>query len=120
MNCGQSIIAACDGTTWNFIKAADGTAYTDAQIKRQFELFVNKVVAMGTYFISYALAQGTSGMSVNMIKAMNALRCAFTAGFSNFWSLLAAAFFAARQFDLLLNSKPRSMSTTHTSALANR
>jgi|ERR1719424_1068922 len=98
MNCGQSIIAACDGTTWNFIKAADGTAYTDAQIKRQFELFVNKVVAMGTYFISYALAQGTSGMSVNMIKAMNALRCAFTAGFSNFWYLLAAAFFAARQF----------------------
>jgi hypothetical protein len=28
------------------------------------------------------------------------MRCAFTSGFSNFWYLGAAAFFAARQFGL--------------------
>jgi hypothetical protein len=39
-------------------------------------------------------------MSVNMVKAANAMRCAVTSGFSNVWYLLASGYFAARQFGL--------------------
>lgn len=56
MQCGSEINANCVGTTWNFVTAPNGEAYTDTDIKYQFQLFVNKIVAMGTYFISYLMA----------------------------------------------------------------
>jgi hypothetical protein len=41
---------------------------------------------------------GTSSLSVNLVKGVNALRCAFLNGFIQVYLLVAAAFYAARQF----------------------
>lgn len=56
LDCGSNIISSCVGTTWNFITAPNGEAYTDTDIKYQFQKFVNKIVAIGTYFLSYIMA----------------------------------------------------------------
>ena len=48
--------------------------------------------------ITVALSSGTSGMSTNVVKGINALRCAFLNGFIQTYLLVAAAYYAARQF----------------------
>ena len=48
--------------------------------------------------ITMTLAAGTEGMSPNMVKGINALRCAFLNGFIQTYLLVAAAYYAARQF----------------------
>ena len=48
--------------------------------------------------ITMTLAAGTDGMSENMVKGINALRCAFLNGFIQVYLLVAAAYYAARQF----------------------
>lgn len=40
----------------------------------------------------------SSSLSKNMVKALNALRCAALNGGVNVYNLVAAAYFAARQF----------------------
>ena len=39
-----------------------------------------------------------SDLSQNMIKGINALRCVFTSGFENSWTLLMSGYYLAAQF----------------------
>merc|ERR1711990_275587 len=39
-------------------------------------------------------------MSGNMIRGMNAIRCAFVSGFFNVWMLFASVWFASLEFGL--------------------
>ena len=46
------------------------------------------------------LATSTSGLTINMVKGINALRCAVVNAADNAWNFIAAAWWAAYQFDM--------------------
>jgi|Dee2metaT_5_FD_contig_31_4074194_length_598_multi_3_in_0_out_0_2 hypothetical protein len=65
------------------------------------QLLVDKIVDIGTFIITAVLSSGSSGMSENLQKALNALRCAFLNGFGNSAYLLAAGIYFAAQVQQL-------------------
>ena len=73
----------------------EGTGFT---IEYRANKLVSEIVSIGTFMITMTLSAGTSGMSTNMVLGINALRCAFLNGFIQTYLLVAAAYYAARQF----------------------
>ena len=69
MNCGSDIIHdSCKGA----MITMDETG---------FKIMFGEIVSSATFLISLVLATGSADLSDNMIKALNALRCAFVAGY---------------------------------------
>merc|ERR1719450_570638 len=100
-NCGSTIVGACEGETFPMETQTcyyqDGTAYT-CSIEQASNKFVSEIISIGTFMITVALSSGTSGLSDNIVKGINALRCAFLNGFIQTYLLVAAVYYAARQF----------------------
>lgn len=46
---------------------------------------IAQINSIATFMITVTLASGTAGMSVNMIKGINALRCALMSGLISVW-----------------------------------
>merc|ERR1719213_618434 len=96
-NCGSAVDDACVGTTFQI----DGYVNSNnvaVPIETRCNTLVSEVVSVGTFMITNIAAASASSMTENQIKGVNALRCAFLNGFVNIYQLLAAAFYAARQF----------------------
>jgi len=88
MNCGSDIIhPSCVGAM--IAMNDDG-----------FKIMFGEIVSTATFLISLVLALGAADMGINMVKALNALRCAFVAGYINLWMLLGSAFYFLRFFML--------------------
>merc|ERR1711907_448075 len=91
MQCGSSVSTACEGTT-----VASSTGFTDAS----FQKFVGGAVNVFTSGLNVFLATSTQAFSLNMMKGINALRCAVINAADNAWNFIAAAWWAAYQFDM--------------------
>ena len=52
----------------------------------------------GTALFTIVISAGTSGMSENLVNAMNAMRCAFVSGYINLWKPVAATYYLFRWF----------------------
>ena len=108
MNCGSSISEGCAGATFD-LSRIDGTgelcsvAYesTETQnwciVGRWFDMF-GEIKYVSQFMIVFILMYMTDGLSVNMKRGMNALRCMFSSSGDNFAYGAAALYFAARQF----------------------
>ena len=71
MNCGSDIIhAECVGATIPL----DNTG---------FQIFYGELVSTGTAIFTIAISYGSAGMSENMVRAINAIRCSFVSGWVN-------------------------------------
>merc|ERR1719331_279695 len=91
MQCGQSVSTACTGKS-----VAASTGFTDAS----FQKFVGGAVNVFTSGLNVFLATSTQAFSINMMKGINALRCAVVNAADNAWNFIAAAWWAAYQFDM--------------------
>ena len=85
-NCGTTIIDSCN-------------IEYDWEDENTYKLFVNQVVDTGTLGIKLAVGLMAAQLSENLLKAMNALRCMLLALGNNTWTLIAAGYYAARQFN---------------------
>lgn len=85
VDCGSKISTTCAGLTVPMTIAG-------------FQDLVGEIVSSGTFMIKMALATGGQSMSYNMLRGLNALRCAFVSGFFNSWMMLASVYFAAKEF----------------------
>merc|ERR1719473_1494662 len=65
-----------------------------------WQLFCDEAVSNATFLLTITLEMGTDGMSYNMQMGLNSLRCALLNMGGNTWNLLAAAYFAAKQFGM--------------------
>ena len=59
---------------------------------------VSEIITVLTAVQNLAIVMAADSMTVNMKKGMNAFRCATISGLINIWMLLAAVYYAARQF----------------------
>ena len=59
-------------------------------------VFFGEIVATGTFLLSLVLAIGSDSLSINMVRALNALRCAFVSGYVNLFMLFASAYYFLR------------------------
>ena len=80
--CGSEVIDQCVGVT---------VPYTDSG----FQLFVGEAVSAATGLINIVFQFMSSSMTINMLKGMNAIRCAISSGGITFWYFIAAAWWAA-------------------------
>ena len=86
MNCGSDIIHdSCKGA----MITMDETG---------FKIMFGEIVSSATFLISLVLATGSADLSDNMIKALNALRCAFVAGYVNLWMLYGSFYYFLKFF----------------------
>jgi len=69
---------------------------SDSLIDNEFKAIAGEIVTTGTFLITTFLSSSSQGMSTNLQKGLNALRCAFVSGFVNVWMLMASLYFAAR------------------------
>merc|ERR1711907_362715 len=90
MQCGSSVSTACEGTT-----VAGSTGFTDAS----FQKFIGGAVNVFTSGLNIFLSTSTQAFSLNMVKGINALRCAVVNAGENAWNFIAAAWWAAYQFE---------------------
>merc|ERR1712080_670696 len=87
MNCGtQTYHADCANLSMNWDN--------DLSYIRLVELAVD-MASLGFKIIA---GMGSGGLSNNMKKAMNSLRCAVNAMGNNVWTLIASAYWAAKTF----------------------
>jgi len=97
MDCGSKIVDDCVGVTLlNSGQTWDNM--NDALVEQKFKRLAGEVVTVGQFLITTFLSASSSSMSINMVKGLNALRCAFSSGFINVWMLFGSLYFAARQF----------------------
>ena len=61
-----------------------------------WKLFWGELSSTSTIMFTIALSVSTSDMPINMVKAMNCLRCAFVSGYFNIWLLMGASYYFAR------------------------
>ena len=87
MNCGSAIADECVDTY---------VPYTDAG----FQKFVGDAVSAATGAINIGLSMMANEMSENMIKGLNAGRCAIVSGGYSFWYFLASAWWALYAFEM--------------------
>ena len=85
LNCGQSVSDACKSARIPMTEAG-------------FQRFVGEIVGAMTFFLTAAAQAGAETDSLNMLKAKNAIRCAVVSFGDNGWNLIAAAYYAAKQF----------------------
>merc|ERR1719484_33952 len=90
MQCGSSVSDTCAGKT-----VAGDSGFTEAS----FQKFVGGAVNVFTSGLNVFLATSTQAFSINMMKGINALRCAVINAADNAWNFIAAAWWAAYQFD---------------------
>merc|ERR1712072_689551 len=98
MNCGQSISTSCEGKTFPLDVTGMQPDIPYLDIEGRSIKLVSLVVSIGTFLITNVLAGMMDSFSDYQKKGINALRCAFLNGFVNVWALLAALYYAARQF----------------------
>jgi len=91
MKCGSAVSTSCEGKS---VGSARG--FTDAS----FQKFVGGAVNVFTSGLNVFLATSTQAFSINMLKGINALRCAVVNAADNAWNFIAAAWWAAHQFGL--------------------
>ena len=91
MKCGTAISDSCKGKT-----VAASTGFTDASFKK----FVSGAVNVFTSGLNIFLSTSTQAFTLNMMKGINALRCAVVSFGENAWNFIAAAWWAAYQFDM--------------------
>lgn len=109
LNCGSGISDTCKTDTFYMVpKKADGTydfsnKYTAAgglkewTMDRSARRLIAEINSIATFMITVSLAAGTEGMSDNVIKGINALRCAMMSGLLSVWKLVAAVFYIAAE-----------------------
>lgn len=115
MNCGSKISDTCasaifpldkelvDSTTTPVTYTACAVLYgtvkeqNNCVIGRTQDL-VAELIYVATFLITTSLTTAASSLSKNMVKGLNALRCAISSGGVNIYNLIAAVYFAARQF----------------------
>ena len=86
MNCGSDLFHPdCVGATITL----DNTG---------FQQFYGELVSTGTALFTIMLSAGTAEMPENLVRAMNAIRCAYVSGWVNQWMLMGAVYYASRQF----------------------
>ena len=106
MNCGQTISDTCSTAEFWLDRTDDGTLCSSlATVNEQNDCVINRcaqlvseVIYIATFLITTSLTTMASSLSKNMVKGLNALRCAISAGGVNVYNLVAALYFAARQF----------------------
>ena len=91
MKCGQAVSTACEGKS-----VAASTGFTDAS----FQKFIGGAVNVFTSGLNVFLSTSTQAFSLNMLKGINALRCAVVNGADNAWNFIASAWWAMYQFGL--------------------
>ena len=89
MQCGQAVSTDCEGKS-----VAGDKGFTDASFKK----FVGGAVNVFTSGLKIFLSTSTQGLTINMVKGVNALRCAVVNAGDNAWNFIAAAWWAAYQF----------------------
>ena len=89
MKCGQAVADSCVGKS-----VAGDKGFTDASFKK----FVGGAVNVFTSGLNVFLSSSTQSFTINMIKGINALRCAVVNAADNAWNFIAAAWWAAYQF----------------------
>ena len=88
MNCGSDIIhPTCKGA----MISMDDTG---------FKIMFGEITSSATFLLSIVLAAGSADLPINMVRGLNALRCAFVAGYINFWMLLGSVYYYLRFFFL--------------------
>ena len=90
MQCGQAVSTECEGKS-----VAASTGFTNAS----FQKFVGGAVNVFTSGLNIFLSTATQSFTVNMLKGINALRCAVVNAADNAWNFIAATWWAAYQFD---------------------
>lgn len=83
--CGSEVYAQCAGKKVTMSKAG-------------FKALANEVVDTGTFMIKIGFATAGQSLSDNLVKGLNAIRCAFVSGFFNIWMLIASAYYASLEF----------------------
>merc|ERR1719263_1904214 len=95
-NCGSEVIA--EGCAMadrpNIEWGTDGS----------FKLLVNQAVDMATIGIKLVAGLMGAQLSDNLKKAINAGRCAINSLGNNAWTLIAAGWYVAKQFNILTRS----------------
>ena len=91
MQCGSAISTSCEGKS-----VAASTGFTDAS----FQKFIGGAVNVFTSGLNVFLSTSTQAFSLNMLKGINALRCAVVNGADNAWNFIASAWWAMYQFGL--------------------
>ena len=86
IKCGSEILEACEGAT---------VPYTDSG----FQLFVGEAVAAATGLINIGFQMLASELTENMIRGLNAIRCAITSGGYSVWYFVASAWWALYFFE---------------------
>ena len=85
MLCASGIADACAGTTVTMNEIG-------------WQAFVSEGVSSATFMITICLEMGGDQMTKNTVMGMNCLRCAVGNLGDNTWTLIAAAYHAAKQF----------------------
>ena len=106
MNCGQKIVDACVGSKFWVDRLEDGTlcsSFTTKQVRNdcivgRWADFMGELVYVAQFLIIFMLTTASSSLSRNTVRGLNALRCAIASGGINAYNLLAAVYFAAKQF----------------------
>ena len=63
-----------------------------------FQKAVGEIVGSATFILTAVAQAGAETDSINMLKAKNALRCAVVSFGDNGWNLIAALYYAAKEF----------------------
>jgi hypothetical protein len=82
INCGSVIITECEGVT---------VPYNDPG----FQLFVGEAVSAATGAINIAFQMFAADLTINLVKGLNAARCAIVSGGNSIWYFIASAWWAA-------------------------
>ena len=81
IKCGKEVSTDCEGLY---------VPYTDAG----FQYFVDQAINVFMGGVNIFLQMGTQNMTVNMMKGVNALRCAVMSGAATGWYFIASAWWA--------------------------
>ena len=87
MQCFSEVNSSCAGLTVPETEAG-------------WNAFVAEIVSTGLAAIKVGLGLMAGSLSANMRKGLNALRCVLASGFINAWYLIAAAYYAAKEFGM--------------------
>ena len=86
MNCGSDLFHAdCKDATIPMTNAG-------------FQVFYGELVSTGTALFTITISVASSEFPENMVRAFNAMRCAFVSGWVDQWMLMAATYYTARHF----------------------
>ena len=83
MNCGSSISDACK----NYIVPKDEAGFRE---------MMGHAIGSLTFLLTAAAQMGAESMSLNMMKAINALRCAVVNFGDNFYNIIACAWYLSK------------------------